>query len=114
MAASALAIVTGLLVAGGIVGVFVWFVLVSRFFTHLRTLHPSAYASIGSPTLLNNTPANSTLFLRYLLGRKYRQLADPALTKLGDAMVPFFWSYIAAFAVLIACVILVWRVRAYV
>ncbi len=84
--------------------VFVWFILVSRFFDTLRSRHTNAYLAMGAPTLIvNNSIQNTIAFLRFLLRREDRKLNDPKLSRLCQFMVVFFWTYLA---ILVAFVLL--------
>ncbi len=79
--------------------VLIWFILMNRLFKILRTRHPNTYDSIGRPTLfLNNNIQNGLLTLRFLLGRRYRQIQDPELHSVGNFLNVFFWFYLIVFA----------------
>ena len=78
--------------------VVTWFILMNRLFKILRTRHPDTYNSIGRPTLFpNNSIQNGFLAIRFLLGKRYRQIQDPELHSLCNFLNVFFWLYSLVF-----------------
>lgn len=51
------------------------------FWSYLRRFHNEAWVRLGSPSFLNNSPANTLRTLRFLIGSEYRALDDPLLTR---------------------------------
>ncbi len=80
---------------------FAWFALCYRLFRMLETQHPQKYAEMGRPGLIaNNSIASNIAFMKFLFGREYVGLDDPAVAKLGRFMRAFVGFYLAAFAAL--------------
>ena len=75
----------------------VWLVLCGYLFHRLRTRHPEIYQQLGSPSLFHAPEATLSL-LRFLFGRQFRQLGDPALTRLRQFMRLLLLAYTWTFA----------------
>lgn len=59
-----------------------WLVLVSWLFSRLRDRHAPTYEAMGSPSLFRNNSARCNwLFLRFLCSSDWRDLGDPAASK---------------------------------
>lgn len=73
--------------------VAIWLVQVSRLFTYLRENHPIEYQKIGKPSLImNNTPQNNMLFLKFVLGKRHLKLNDDMLVKKCGFLQRHFYS----------------------
>jgi hypothetical protein len=82
--------------------VVVGVVLFARFTGNLRTHHPDAWRSLGSPSAVvsEGAPADKLTFT-FIMQAKYRQLGDCSLTKLGDGIRVL----LLLVAILLACVV---------
>jgi hypothetical protein len=87
-----------------LVMVSAWLILCSWLFHRLRARHPSTYESMGSPTLFwNNSVRNNWLFGRFLFTSQWRELDDPAVSR----MVPLMRFLLVVYLVLfLACMVL--------
>src|SRR5262245_378994 len=78
--------------------VAVWFVLSSWLFHRLRKRHASTYEAMGSPGVFwNNSWRSSWLFMKFLFGSQWRELADPAVAIACRFMRVFLIAYILLF-----------------
>ncbi len=81
----------------------VWTSFVWWLFRRLRTHHPAAYESIGSPSLFwDNSPRKNLQFLRFLQGSQWKELPDPKLIKVCRLMAVLMYCYILGFLGLLA------------
>ncbi len=80
------------------------FVLISWLFHRLRTCHPAAYESIGSPSLFwNNSIRNNLWFLKFPFSSQAWELDDPQLSRVVLFLRIFLLFYVVLF---LACVVL--------
>jgi hypothetical protein len=84
--------------------IIAWLYSVQSVLRRLQHAHPDLYEDMGRPHIVsNNTPENNGPVLSFVLGRKYRELGDPILEKLGDrARIVFFVASIMIGAMFIA------------
>ena len=88
----------GILLCAAIFGLY----LSHRVYKALESRHPEKFKMMGKPSLLmNNSVANNLLFTRYLFKREWRELDDPALSKLSALVLVYFVMYIFGFGYLI-------------
>ncbi len=55
------------------------------FLARLRARHRACWREVASPLVLTNIP--SRRYNSFLFGRRFRQLADPALTAVGHSLL---------------------------
>ena len=73
-------------------------ILISWLFHRLRNRHPSAYESIGSPSLFwNNSVRNNLLFLKFLFSSHAWELDDPQLSRVVLFLRVFLLVYVVLF-----------------
>lgn len=73
-------------------------VLHSKLLQQLKRRHPETWESLGSPTLLlANSMANSVRLLRFVHGKRYRELHDDELNRLASGLRAIEFAYVAAF-----------------
>jgi hypothetical protein len=75
----------------GLVATLIYLILAHVLWRNLRRNSSAIWASLGSPSFLNNSPRNGFVFLRWLLGRGYRQISDPAGIRIAKATEAMFW-----------------------
>lgn len=64
----------------------IYLIKVRGIFVTLESEHPEAWSRLGSPSLfLNNSPRNSFLFVRWLIGFEYELLDDKKLSAACDS-----------------------------
>jgi hypothetical protein len=69
----------------------------------LETQHGAVHESIGSPSLiLNNTPRNNVLFLRWIWNREFESLDDSKTLALSRLVRSLLVSLLVSFVVMIA------------
>lgn len=79
----------------------IYLILVAILFHYLKRVHTSLWNQLGSPLIFwNNSLRNNLLFLRFLLRRDYRTVADPKLTLLATVIFWLFCVCAALFAAL--------------
>jgi len=67
-----------------------WFVMCGQFLRMLRTRHEQRWIALGKPSLiLNNSISNGIAVTRFLWRRKYMELEDERLTRLGSFMLVY-------------------------
>jgi len=63
-----------------ILGVLIWFVLLTKYFTYLKGNHEGDYVELGSPHLVkNNTPSHTFKLLKYIWSDKPSVAGDSLL-----------------------------------
>jgi hypothetical protein len=77
--------------ATGMVVIVIYLIFVHVLWRYLRRTCPEIWASLGNPSLLNNSPKNGFLFVRWLLRRDYLQIADPTGVRIAKATEAMFW-----------------------
>ena len=83
----------------------VWWALVRTLFKRLESRHPKKHDAMGSPTLFfSNNLVTAYMGLRFLVAREHRNLGDPGLSKLSDAMLLFLLVWIVLVALLFVTV----------
>jgi hypothetical protein len=82
--------------------VAVWFVLISWLFRRLKRQHPAMYERLGSPSLFwNNSIRNNWLFMKFLLGSRWRELGDASVATACRFMRVFLVVYLMLLVALI-------------
>lgn len=91
------------LAAAQMLGTFAYLIQVARLFRRLESRHKEVHESIGSPLLImNNTPRNNILFLRWIWNRDFQSLQDPDSIALAGVVRLLLVSLLCGFAILIA------------
>ena len=89
--------------AAQVLGTIVYLVNAGRLLRRLESQHATVHASIGSPSLiLNNTPRNNLLFLRWIWNREFESLDSPSSIALSRLVRSLLVSLLVGFVVLIA------------
>jgi len=84
------------------VGTIIYLFRISRLLRQLKTSHWGVWESLGSPSLLlNNTPGNSWLVLRWLWTKGYSELNDPEFERRADVARAFLRALTGNFALLL-------------
>ena len=87
--------------------VLVWFRQLSKLFAYLKERHPEEYKAIGEPTLImNNTPRNNILFLRFIQSSRPSEIGDEKLSNWCKFLTRFFYTYIFLFVGLIITIMI--------
>jgi hypothetical protein len=91
------------LAAVQVLGTLAYLIQVSRLFRRLENRHKAVHESIGSPSLImNNTPRNNILFLRWIWKREFQALEDSDSVALASLVRSLLIVLLSGFAVLIA------------
>lgn len=70
----------------------IWFYLIVTLFKRLKHNHHDTFVEMGEPALFWNNSLNTTyLFMKFLFGRKYKELGDEKLTRHCLLMFWVFW-----------------------
>jgi hypothetical protein len=69
-----------------------------RLFSYLKENHEAVWDRLGRPSFLNNSIQNNILFLRFMAGRKWRDMNDPALRRLALTFYGLFALCAVSFA----------------
>jgi hypothetical protein len=86
-----------------VLGTIVYLVNAGRLLRRLETQHGAVHESIGSPSLiLNNTPRNNVLFLRWIWNREFESLDDSKTRALSRLVRSLLVSLLVSFVVMIA------------
>ena len=61
----------------------------------LRRSHPNAWDQLGRPSFLNNSPANSVRFLKYIVfGTGFKELNDPKINSYVRVLRTTFFLFL--------------------
>jgi hypothetical protein len=94
-------LLSNLIPIGLVAGVIVYFILIVRYFSYLRAHHPVTYERIGKPSLiLNNTPRNNILTLRFIMGSDSMSTGDHVLETKTKSLRFILYFYSSLFALL--------------
>ena len=86
-----------------VLGTIAFLVNAGRLLQRLEDRHKLVHESMGSPSLImNNTPRNNVLFLRWIWNRDFRTLDDPKSMALASFVRTLLVSLLFGLAVLIA------------
>ena len=84
-------------------GTIAYLISVGRLFRRLQQQHKEVHEALGSPLLImNNTPRNNILFLRWMWNRDFQGLGDPDSLALANLVRSLLMWLFCGFAVLIA------------
>ncbi len=73
-----------------------WFYLCAKMHRLLRENRPDVYEELEKPTLfLNNSIRNGALFTRFLFGKRWARLGDPATARHGKLMMKSMQYYLS-------------------
>jgi len=74
----------------------------------IKENHESTWRELGSPTLvLNNSISNNFRFYRYFMTRRYRELGDQELDRIGNRLI---WLGVAYLFVAAGLFVSVWLI----
>lgn len=91
-------LVFGVLICAVIIGLY----LSHRVYKILENRHPEKYEAMGKPSLImNNSISNNISFIKFLFKREWRELDDPALSKLSLFLLIFSLAYLIGLVCLI-------------
>ena len=86
-----------------VLGTVVYLVNAGRLLCRLESQHAPVHESIGSPSLiLNNTPRNNLLFLRWIWNRQFESLDSASSVELSRLVRSLLVALLVGFAILIA------------
>jgi hypothetical protein len=86
-----------------VLGTIVYLVNAGRLLRRLETQHGAVHESIGSPSIiLNNTPRNNILFLRWIWNRDFNSLDDSKTIALSRLVRSLLMSLLVGFVAMIA------------
>ena len=82
--------------------VLLYVVQAQRTLRHLRVHHPSKWRELGELSLfLNNSMRNSSLFVGFLLRKRYLELNDIQLSRECRTLTILFWITMSLFFILL-------------